>query len=157
MVAILRSYGISLKKTSIAHDYLAEALHTSHPFVDQALWVEDAEVAIDVYAEVDNLLVTASRHGQRPFSELLTRKIVEVANMTFDDEGLAATWTPYDDVVIDPNVHSGATCLRDTRISTGIVYGMFSAGETVGAIEDWYEITADQVENAIKWEEQLAA
>ena len=157
MVAILRSHGISLQKTSVAHDYLVEALRTSHPFVNRALWVEDAEVAEDVYADVDHLLVTASRHGQLPFTELLRGKIVEVANMTFDDAGFATTWTPFDGVVIDPNVHSGASCLRGTRISTGIIYGMHSAGETVDKIADWYEIEVGQVESAIEWEERLAA
>ena len=157
MVAILRSHGISLKKTTVAYEYLADALCTSHPFVDRALWVDDAEVADDIYAEVDNLLVTASRHGQRPFTELLTRKIVEVANMTFDDQRFAATWTPHDGVVIDPTVHSGASCLEDSRVSTRIIYGMYEAGETVDVIADWYEIEVGQVESAIHWEEQLAA
>ena len=119
MVAILRSHGIGLIKTTLAHDFLSEALMTSHPFVNRALWVDDTVVSEDVYAEVDNLLVTASRHGQLPFSELLATKIVRVAKMTYDDQGDAATWHPQVGVIIDPGIHSGAPCLEGTRISTG--------------------------------------
>ena len=157
MVAILRSQGISLKKTTIAHDFLTKALRTSHPFVDRALWVDDAEFAEDIYAKVDHLLVTASRYGQHPFTELLTGKIVDVANMTFDDERFAVSWAPHADVVLDPDVHAGASCLKGTRISTGVIFGMYIAGETIGAIADWYEIEDAQVETAIGWEERLAA
>ena len=58
MVAILRSHGISLVKTNVAYQFLADALSTTHPFVDRRLWVDDIEIAEDIYAEVDHMLVT---------------------------------------------------------------------------------------------------
>ena len=157
MVAILRSHGIGLIKTTLAHDFLSEALMTSHPFVNRALWVDDTVDSEDVYAEVDNLLVTASRHGQLPFSELLATKIVRVAKMTYDDQGDAATWHPQVGVTIDPGIHSGAPCLEGTRISTGLLYNMYISGEPTDEIADWYELDIDQVESAIQWEERLVA
>ena len=157
MVAILRSHGISLFKMTIAHDFLADALSTTHPFVDRRLWVDDAEVSEDIYAEIDNILVTASRHGQMPFTQLLSRKIVEAANLTFGDDDHAATWSPHDGVVIDPYVHSGSPCVEGTRIATSSLYGLYECGETADEIADWYELRVDQVESAIGWEERLAA
>ena len=157
MVAILRSHGISLVKTNVAYQFLADALSTTHPFVDRRLWVDDIEIAEDIYAEVDHMLVTPTRHGQIPFTELLSMKIVEVANMTFDDEALAATWSPHSGVVIDPRIHSGAPCIEGTRIATGFLYRMHEAGENADEIADWYELGVDQVKSAIGWEERLAA
>lgn len=157
MVAILRSHGIDLVKLTIAYEFLADALSTSHPFVDRKLWVDDTEVASDIYGEVDHILVTASRHGQMPFTQLLNRKIVETANLTFDDADLAATWSPHDGVLIDPQIHSGAPCIEGTRIATGFLYGMHAAGESAEEIADWYELDVNQVETAIDWEERLAA
>ena len=157
MVAILRSYGISLKNVSLAYEFLADALSTTHPFVDRRLWVDDTEVAEDIYAEIDDMLVTASRHGQRPFTDLLTLKIVDVANLTFDDANFAATWSPHSGVVIDPLIHSGAPCISGTRIATEFVYNMHMAGDVKSEIADWYELRIDQVESAIDWEERLAA
>ena len=157
MVAILRSHGISLVKVTLAHNFLTDALSTSYPFVNRALWVDDTDVSEDVYAEVDHLLVTASRHGQIPFSELLATKIVRVAKMTYDDQGDAATWHPHDGVTIDPRIHSGAPCLDGTRISTGLLYNMHISGEPTDGIADWYELDLNQVESAIQWEERLAA
>ena len=157
MVAILRSHGISLVKTNRAYQFLAEAFSTTHPFVDRRLWVDDIEIAEDIYAEVDQILVTPTRHGQIPFSELLSMKIVEVANLTFDDEDLAVNWSPHHGVVIDPRIHSGAPCIEGTRIATGFLYRMHEAGESAAEIADWYELGVDQVECAISWEERLAA
>ena len=157
MVAILRSHGISLAKTTDAYEFLADALSTTHPFVDRTLWVDDTEVAGDIYAEVDHILVTATRHGQLPFSQLLTRKIVETANLKFDEENLTTAWSPQDGVVIDPLIHSGAPCIKGTRIATRFLYNMYEAGEHAEEIADWYEIDLGQVESAIKWEKRLAA
>lgn len=157
MVAILRSHGISLAKTTDAYHFLADALSTTHPFVDRRLWVDDTDIAEDIYAEVDHILVTASRHGQVPFSQLLTRKIVETAKLTFDDENLASTWSPHDKVVIDPQIHSGAPCIEGTRIATRLLHRMHVSGDSPDEIANWYELGVDQVQSAIDWEERLAA
>ena len=159
MIAILRSHGISLVKTKKAHDYLADKLSTTYPFVNRALWVEDAEVSAEVFAYVDEILITASRHGQLPFTELLTMKIVKVANMTYDASDNAATWAPHEGVVIDPQVHSGAPCIAGTRIATRLLYGMHDSGESVDEIADWYELDVSQVQSALDldWENRLAA
>ena len=157
MVAILRSHGISLIKTTLAHEFLSDALGTTHPFVDRALWVDDVEMAVDIYAEFDDLLVNASRRGQLVFSEIIRPKVIKVANLTFDENRHAATWAPHQGVVIDPAVHSGASCLKGTRLSTRLLYNMHVAGEEKNEIADWYELDPLQVEAAISWEERLAA
>lgn len=157
MVAILRSHGISLIKIKFAYDFLMNALSTTHPFVDRRLWVDDVDIARDVYAEIDNILVTASRHGQLPFTELLSNRIVEVANLTFDEDNLAMTWSPHVGVKIDPLVHSGAPCISGTRIATAFLYRMYERGESADEIADWYELDVEPVRSAIDWEERLAA
>ncbi len=153
LVAILRSYGIRIEKIVDAHTYLQEALLTAKPFVNRALWVDDSDTPREIYAEVDSLLVTASRHGQLSFTKLRATKIVAVVAMKFDQEGDAANWTPSEGVVIDPKIRSGAPCMEGTGIATYIIWGLHEAGETVPTIADWYELNPGQVENAVKWEE----
>ncbi len=157
MVAILRSHGISLAKTKMAHDYLVEALSIPSPFVNRALWVDDADIAEDIFANVDEMLITASRHGQLPFTQLLKTKIVDAANMTYDDNDNAATWSPQEGIVIDPQIHSGSPCIEGTRIATNLLASMHGAGDSVAELADWYELDATQVQSALDWEDRLAA
>ena len=156
MVAILRSHGISTAKIRTAQAYLSETLLIAHPFAHKTLWVDDAEVAEDIFAEVDRRLVTASRYGQMPFTELLKRKIVKVSNLDFDGDGDAESWQPHEGVVIDPAVHSGAPCIAGTRISTRVIYDLHVGGDDVATLAGWYEIDVGQVGAAIAWEARLA-
>jgi uncharacterized protein (DUF433 family)/DNA-binding transcriptional MerR regulator len=156
MVTILRSHGVSLGKISSSHDYLQDALSTRRPFVKTLLWVDDVDVAEDVFTEVDNILVTASRFGQVPFSRLLKTRIVNATRMSFNERGDASKWHPARGVLIDPKIRSGAPCIEGTGIATSTIYGLREAGESDQEIAQWYELNINQVQHALRWEELLA-
>ena len=158
MVALLRSYGVPIDRIARAVEYLKETTGDPFPFASQRLWVEAPEQSRQVYAELDPIIVTASRSGQLPFTELLYSHIGGVADMEFDDESptqSAVKWSVSDDVVIDPLVQSGSTCLAGTRTPTRALYGSFVAGESIDVIAESYQLEEAQVEAAIQWESRL--
>ena len=157
MIAILRSYRISIQQIQRVHDYLQAETGARHPFATSTVWTEDAEDSSHIYAEIDKIFVAADESGQMPFEELLTRRIVKVANMEFDEDARAVSWEPWPGVVIDPRFHSGAPCIKGRRIATEMVYGMYMAGDPIEVIEDWYELDVDQIKASISWEKTLAA
>ena len=155
MVGILRSNGVSMPKVRAAHDYLVEQLRTTWPFVNRLLWTEDTEIAEDVYAHVNNLLVTASRYGQLPFTELLRTKIIRASEMEFDENHDVKTWYPHDLVSINPRVHSGVPCFRDTRLAISEVYEMYRAGEALDELASVFELDLAKLSKVFEWQEAL--
>ena len=158
MVAILRSYGVSIRRIQKAHDYLQVETGERYPFATSTVWTEDADRSSHIYTEIDKMiLVTADESGQMPFEKLLKRRIVKVMNMKFDEKTRALRWEPSPGVLIDPLLHSGAPCIKGRRIATKMVYGMYMAGDPIELIEEWYELESDQIKVAIAWEERLAS
>ena len=156
MIAILRSYGVSIQRIQKAHDYLQGETGARYPFATSTVWTEDAEKSSHIYAEIDRIFVAADESGQMPFEELLARRIVRVANMEFDGDARAMSWEPSPGVVIDPRFHSGAPCIEGTSIATEIIYEMHVSGASIESLVKWYPLGVDQVKVAIDWEKGLA-
>ena len=157
MVALLRSYGVSLERVKLAHDFLRDETGLVNPFASRRFWVETQDLSSHVYTELNKHIVTASRHGQMTFTRLLYGEIEYPDDMDFDDSvhQLARTWNPVPGIVINPLVQSGAACLAGTRTPTYALYGSYVAGDSVPSISQWYELDQEQVETAIEWEKRL--
>lgn len=156
MIAILRSYGISIQRIQKAHDYLQGETGARYPFATSTVWTEDAEKSSHIYAEIDRIFVAADESGQMPFEELLARRIVRVANMEFDGDARAMSWEPSPGVVIDPRFHSGAPCIEGTRIATELIYSRRIDGDSIESLEECYQISKGQIQSAVAWETLLA-
>ena len=159
VIALLLSYGTRVGRVLDAHEYLRVATGQEFPFASRQFWVESAGLSKEVHSELDELVVTASKFGQQPFTELLYRRIDYLDDMEFDDSEheFATKWEPAPGVVIDPRVQSGAACVKGTRTPTRVLYRGHEAGEDVGSLAYWYELEEGQVATAINWEKRLAA
>lgn len=158
VIALLRSYGTRIGRIKEAHDFLTCETGRPFPFASRRFWVESEGFSREVYAELDRMVVTASRFGQLPFTALLSGRIHAIDDMTFDksESGFAAKWEPVTGVVIDPFVQSGAACVKGTRTPTSVLYGGLEAGEDIAGLAYWYELDEAQVVAAIDWEKRLA-
>lgn len=159
VITLLLSYQTKIERVADAHKYLRTATGLEFPFASRSFWVESVGFSSEVYAELDRLVVTASRFGQLPFTELLTNKIRNTGDMTFIDSGgeFAAKWEPAPGIVIDPHVQSGAACVKGTRTTTRVLYGGYDTEDDIAGLAYWYELEEDQVVAAIDWEKRLAA
>ena len=159
VIALLKSYGTRIGRIEAAHEFLRKATGQEFPFASRKFWVESAGLSKEVHSELDTLVVTASKFGQLPLTELLYGEIDYPDDMEFDDseDEFAAKWEPVPGIVIDPGVQSGAACLKGTRTPTHVIHGSYVAGDEVAGLEDGYRLSQEQVEAAIDWEERLAA
>ena len=159
MVALLLSYGIRIGKIETAHRYLISATGFEYPFASRKFWVETPGESHEVHAELDRLIVTASQHGQLPFTRLLAGPIGEIDDMGFDDsvDQWVAHWEPSPGIRIDPRIQTGAPCLAGTRTPTYALYGCHVAGDSVEDIAYCYNLTQDQVNRAVHFEQRLTA
>ena len=159
VIALLKSYGTRIGRIEAAHEYLRKATGQEFPFASRKFWVESAGLSEEVHSELDTLVVTASKFGQLPLTELLYGEIDYPDDMEFDDSGdeFAVKWEPETGIVIDPLVQSGAACLKGTRTPTHVIHGGYIAGDDIAGLADGYRLSPEQVEAAIDWEERLAA
>lgn len=157
MIALLASYGIRIDRIRDAHEYLQETTGLEYPFTSRRFWSESQDASSEVYAELDRLVVTASRFGQLPFTGVLNGPIGKVNDMEFDssDDELVVMWQPSPGVVIRPGFQTGAPCIAGTRTPTWALYGSYVAGDSVEDIAFCYRLRQDQVRTAIDWEERL--
>ena len=78
-------------------------------------------------------------------------------DMTFDADDLAATWSPYVGIRIDPTIQLGEPCVDGTRIPTDTIRSKILAGDSVEVVAALYDIGMDSVRHALDWEERLVA
>lgn len=157
VIALLKSYGTRIGRIEVAHTYLQEATGQEFPFASRKFWIESAGLSKEVHSELDELVVTSSKFGQLPFTDLLYGLIEYPDDMEFDDseDEFAVKWEPSPGIVIDPDVQSGASCLKGTRTPTHAIYGGYVAGDDVAGLADGYRLNESQVRRAIDWEARL--
>ena len=157
-VSLLLSFGVSLDRIGIAHDYLKEETGLEYPFAWRRFWMESPTASRHVYTRLNQLIVAASATGQLTFTDLLHGEVTRGWSMGFDGsvDELATSWSPASGVVIDPLVQSGVPCVEGTRTPTSSLYGCVEAGDSVEDVAEWFNLSETQVKAAVDWESRLA-
>ncbi len=147
----LREQGVSSFDIKDLHRELSIAFNTPYPFAKaHDFWVENRKRKKFVYFGYVNNIVRVDKRHQISF------KFVEkfLDKIEFDDNNLAARYFPLSDsrnVVVDPNHQFGQPVIFGTNIKTTTLNNLYEAGETVDFIARLYDLTTQQVDDAIKF------
>ena len=153
VIAGLRAAGISFHKIYEAEAWLREHTGKQRPFATEFLWTEQS----DIFAEFQEALIAATKHGQIAMGILRTY-IIPVNGLTFRlDDQIAESWEPKPHILMHPAIQFGAPCVKNTRIPTRSLWGMVEAGDAREWVAEAYEISEEEVDAAIDWERRLAA
>ncbi len=60
-------------------------------------------------------------------------------------------------ISMDPNVRFGKACIKGTRVDVATIIGALAAGESVEAVQEAYQLTREQVMNALRYAAHVAA
>ena len=155
VITLLRINGVSWQKIYETERWVREYAGAPRPFATEQFWTAFHEV----FADYEGQLLAASLGGQYPFLELVADRLIPIAGLTFDDLGIADSWTPLpvEDILMKPSIQFGAPCIRGTRITTQTAWEMHQGGDSVDFIARVYKLEPEQVESAIEWENRLAA
>lgn len=154
VIALLRAFGVSWPKIHKAEQWLREQTGYPRPFAIKRVWTETR----DVFAEFPAGFITASRHGQIAFVELFEEYLQSVEDMSFiphDGVNVAETWTPHDDVLMNPKIQFGDPCIKGTRLPTQILWRMYNGGDNIPYLSRAFLISEQQINNALEWENRL--
>jgi uncharacterized protein (DUF433 family) len=152
IIAALRAAGISWPKIHSAERWLRDNTKKPRPFATELLWTSRS----DIFAELQERLIAASRFGQLAM-DMLRTYLIPVHGLTFGEEQIATSWEPRDGILLHPLIQFGAPCIKGTRIPTRAVWGMVRGGDSVQRVAESYRVSEKEIEAAVNWEDALAA
>lgn len=156
VIAVLRALGVSWSKIHKAERWLRDKTDYPRPFAIEKVWTE----TVEIFAKFPEGFIAASRHGQLSFVELFGEHLQPVEDMTFiryNGVSVASTWTPHDDIIINPKIQFGEPCIQGTRIRTRILWQMWAGGDSISYLIRAFELTKEKIEHALEWEDRLRA
>jgi uncharacterized protein (DUF433 family) len=153
---IRRGYGIPLKKVRKAIAYLEEMKGDLLFLASQDFYHDHR----DVFLEIGPHLISLSESGQ-----VVDKGVIEegLEQLTYGSDGYAGQYFPtinghhQKDFAINPAINFGRLSIARLGVDTNAVATRFVAGEKISNIAEDYGATPDEVEDAIRWHERLAA
>jgi len=155
-VATFRKLGVKLEALRRAREYSVKTLHSEYPFALLSFKTDGVHV-FHTLAEYedgdfpDERLIATEIGGQLVWGPAVAERINQ-----FDyEEGLAMRWHPrgrQSVILVDPRIAFGAPIIGDTGIATWVVKDRFQAGEELGEIEEDFDLSRAQIEEALAFE-----
>jgi uncharacterized protein (DUF433 family) len=142
----LRAAKVSVKTILKAHRAMAEQLKTPHPFASFPVLTDGKSI---LYSLEDGTTLKADATVQIAFKEIIEsfcRKI------EFSDDLLAEKFYPLGKqhhIVVDPHHQFGQPVIVNTNLRAATLHDLFMAGETPEMIARLYEITVEEVNDAV--------
>ena len=150
LIAIFRAHGVTSSEILCAHRELQETRGWSHPFAMEPIWIS----GLNIYVQNGNIPIAITKNWQAAlhFVELF---VGPIHNLVFDRDAHPMTWEPEKDILLDPKVSFGEPCIKGTRIATQVLWSLAEAGDPPERLAGAYELSVNQVEAAIAWENKL--
>jgi uncharacterized protein (DUF433 family) len=136
----------------------ADALIGGHHFAQRSFFTDGRNIYLQVKDHAGALLELLSG-GQWVIAPVIKQLATEIR--FHRGTGFAEQWYPLgpsSHVVIDPRIAFGAPSLVSRGVKTANVFDFYLAErKRVDVVCDWMELEKDEVNDAIRFEEQLAA
>ena len=155
--ALRRTHKVPMHRIRKAVDWLKGHRHTEHPLAEVDLETD----GYDIFLREAGFPVSASRGGQGGIPDILCKYLERIE---WDPKHIPVRFfpIPYETspkwVVMDPGIVYGRPTIKDTRITTVMVFERYSGGESLKEIAADYDLDVPLVEEALRCEiEQRAA
>jgi uncharacterized protein (DUF433 family) len=159
VIGFFRREGVSMPVIREARSRAQILFRTEFPFATERLNTDGRGIFSDLPVEVleasskrPKLELSKSQVAFTDFVEPFFRKNVDYEN------GLASTYWPMGrekPVLLDARRAFGRPIVVRTGTPTFALYAMHKAGETLDSIANWYNVTRDELDSAIEYEEIL--
>lgn len=150
----LRSHGVSAQSIVKAHRVLEKTYKTKYPFAKSNILTDGKRILfndeIGQIIQADETLQMTIKEVFEPFCK----------KVEFNDEDIVNRFFPMGrdhSIVIDPRRQFGQPIIDGTNILAENIYRLHLGGETLETITYLFELTADQVKDAINYYHREAA
>jgi len=150
-IAAMRANGMSHRDIMVAEQVLREHYGHDYPFATMEFWTLPPK---DILIRECGVLLSASRHLQAAM-EFFEEYMRPSHNLTFDLFSMSASWRPYSNVLLDPQIQYGEPCIEGTRVPTQVLYSFHKAGDGIDSLSYFYGIQPSRIKDAIAWENHI--
>jgi uncharacterized protein (DUF433 family) len=149
--ALRTEHGVALAELRKAIAYAEKKLQLHRLLLSQELRTHAGQVFLDRYVELINLSASGQLAMRKMFENHLQR-------VEWDEWQFPVRLYPYTDsmqrgserpIAIDPLVAFGRPIVQRAGISTAAIADRIDAGETVDALAEDYDLTRDEIEQAV--------
>lgn len=153
---IRQRYHIPMRNIKAATEYLAQIKGSLTFLAHKDFYLDSTHLIL----KLENRMISLSERGQ-----LVDKDILEsgLKQLSYGSDGYASEFFPrvgqleQRDFVLSPMRNFGRLCIARSGISADVVAARFTKGEKIADIATDYAATVDEVEEAIRWHERLAA
>ncbi|WP_245841428.1 DUF433 domain-containing protein [Pseudomonas abyssi] len=158
-VHAFRQYNVSLQAIRAAAAHAREWFDQPYPFTCRRFQTDGRTIFASVMEETGDEALIDLVKRQYAFKQVISDSLY--AGIDYDREGEALRWYPLKSnksVVLDPARHFGKPILAKSGIDTETVAAAYQAeGQSIRRVASIYELTAAEVEAALKFERKDAA
>jgi uncharacterized protein (DUF433 family) len=149
--ALRTEHGVAIAELRTAMDYAQRKLKVPRLLLSPELRTHAGEVFLDRYVELINLSASGQLAMRKLFEDHLQR-------VEWDEWKFPVRLYPYlqgtqrgveRPIAIDPRVAFGRPVVQRKGISTAAIAGRIDAGETVEALAADYDLSPDEIEQAV--------
>jgi uncharacterized protein (DUF433 family) len=130
---------------------------TNHPFCTQRFFTDGQQILREVHEETGETCLVEMVTDQRVFTEI-TKPFLK--QLEFKDGTILERWWPLGmehPIIVDPRKNFGQPTIITDGIPTQILAKSYRANGSYDEVARWYEIQPQSVEEAVKYEQSLAA
>lgn len=158
LIGEFRHLGLPLQYIRRVVDVLEDSYNWRHPLACRRLLTDGHSIfaEIDERGEFACIEVAGRRPGHVVLEEVVRPFFKDIE--FYDETDMARRWFPAGvdgRIVIDPAVALGEPTIADYGVPTALLAEMLAAGESPAAISEWYELPADDVIRAGRFESSL--
>lgn len=156
--AIRRTHRVDMPAVRRAVEFVTKQIGSKHPLADHKFETN----GVDLFISHLGQFISASEGGQVAARELLAAHLKRIDR---DTHGIPIRLYPFihsasadapKNIVIDPFISFGKAVIAGTGVSTQIVAGRFTAGESADELAEDYGCPREKIEEAIRCELSLA-
>jgi uncharacterized protein (DUF433 family) len=149
----LRQEGVTTQKIIKAHQVLSNTFETKYPFAKSNVFTDGRHVLftgeVGEIIRADETLQITIKEIFEPFCK----------KIDFNKSNLAERFFPLGkehSIVIDPKRQFGQPVIGATNILSESVFNLFRGGESIDVIQRLYDLTGEQVNDAILYHQHAA-
>lgn len=157
--AIRRQHRVTLPKVRRSLDYVRDKLGSPRPLLDSQFQTN----GIDLFVTHASQLLNVTKQGQQAMRGEFERALARIER---DASGAPIRLYPYTRsqgmdgtraVVVDPRLSFGRPVLMQAGVKTDVIRSRFNAGDSIGEMVQDYGVEPAVIEEALRFEQRLAA
>ncbi len=156
-VDAFRKAGVGWAMLRKAHERGVEIFRTNHPFCTHGFVTDGRGIFVELHRETGESSLLEIANSQHVFAQI-TRPFLK--ELEFGDDEMLIRWRPTTSrmlVVLDPTRNFGRPIVLRHGVPTEILARAVVACGSIDEVSRWYKVPPPEIEDAVEFEQQLAA